>query len=314
MGAILGSLFGLLLGWVAFSLTHANKVSAVVGRTCGYTCPVIHWTWQTQVIDVAGHYTCPEGWTLSGNKCKKSHQSDKNATWVDTTYKNVDHSADVAYNKLEDDNMCHRPSDSVLTNTYGMDHDTRDDFKKHNDESVYGTPNACPSPTLEPTATPTLEPTGTPTPESTPTPEATPSAEPSQAPQTPYVDPGQHYSWQDPAGTPQCTDGNTILLPANPHVIRKGTTATVNWFETQGDSANIYYKEVKSANWQFSVRDIPVTGGYGSVTINDLKPNVGYTFGIEQKFGCAGGQLAIAVIVDGPQCKTFPITYWMWGK
>ena len=97
-------------------------------------------------------------------------------------------------------------------------------------------------------------------------------------------------------------------------MIRKGTQAIVNWFETEGNEANIYYKEVNSPVWQFAVRDIKVEGGYGSVTINALKPNVGYTFGIEQKFGCAGGQLVIAVIVDGPQSKTFPISYWEWGK
>ncbi len=113
---------------------------------------------------------------------------------------------------------------------------------------------------------------------------------------------------------PQCTDGNTLQLPANPHVIRSGSQATVNWFETEGDEANIFFKEVDSPVWTHAVRDIKVVGGYGSVTINDLKPELGYTFGIQQKRGCAGGETVIAVIVDGPAPMVFPFSYWEWAK
>lgn len=115
---------------------------------------------------------------------------------------------------------------------------------------------------------------------------------------------------------PVCNDGNTINLPANPHVYRKGEEAIVNWFETEGNSANIYYKEVGQENWTHAVRDIEVNNAdrFGSVTIRALNPNLGYIFGIQQKYGCGGGETVIAVIVDGPESQLFQFSYWIWAK
>ncbi len=113
------------------------------------------------VIDVAEHYSCSDfpGYNLVGNKCKKHDKSDKNAVLVPATYKLVcpsgysnnpgrdncrklvratykttNHSADVEYNKSNDPNKCHRPSDSTLSSVYGMNTSAVSDFKQHNSE------------------------------------------------------------------------------------------------------------------------------------------------------------------------------------
>jgi hypothetical protein len=146
--------------------------------------------------------------------------------------------------------------------------------------------------------------------ENTCQPEPTPSPEPEQ-PRT-----EEHKSEPGPASAPVCTDGNTINLPANPHVLRSGSQATVNWFQTEADEANIYYKEVGQDNWTHAVSDIKVTSPdkYVSYTIYDLDPNLGYVFGIQQKHGCGGGETVTAVIVDGPTTQLFPFSYWEWTK
>ena len=112
---------------------------------------------------------------------------------------------------------------------------------------------------------------------------------------------------------PVCSDGNTTQLVANLHVIRKGSEATVNFFITQGDSANIYYKVVGESNWQYSVADVKPNGDkFVGYTIGGLNPALGYEFGVQQKTGCAGGQIATAVVVDGPANKVFGFSYWIW--
>lgn len=112
---------------------------------------------------------------------------------------------------------------------------------------------------------------------------------------------------------PVCSDGNTTQLVANLHVVRKGAEATVNFFITQGDSANIYYKVVGQDNWQFAVSDVKPNGDkFVGYTIGGLDPNVGYVFGVQQKQGCAGGQIATSVVVDGPAARTFGFSYWIW--
>ena len=125
---------------------------------------------------------------------------------------------------------------------------------------------------------------------------------------------------------PICPDGNTTNVVANPQVARgvkdvNGVVdlskATVTWFKTEGDNASIYYKEVNASNWQHSVRDIKTTDlkdNFVSVTVNDLDPNLGYTFGIEQKTGCSGGQTIIAGIIDGPATQLFGLSFYEWGK
>lgn len=112
---------------------------------------------------------------------------------------------------------------------------------------------------------------------------------------------------------PVCSDGTTTTVVANPHVIRNGSSATVNFFITEGNSANIYYKEVGADNWQHSVSDVQPNGDrFVSYTINDLNPSLGYTFGIQQKQGCGGGEIVTSVIVDGPSAQTFGLSYYSW--
>ncbi len=109
---------------------------------------------------------------------------------------------------------------------------------------------------------------------------------------------------------PVCGDGSTINVVANPHVIRKGEEATVNFFITEGDSANIYYSVVGQPHWQYAVANIKPNGdNFVSYTIHGLDSNLGYDFGIQQKRGCGGGKTT-AVVVDGPMEKLFPLSYW----
>jgi len=115
-----------------------------------------------------------------------------------------------------------------------------------------------------------------------------------------------------PVAAPQCEDSTPLVLPSNVHVVRNGTDATVNFF-TSSSNANIYYRDIDSPVWQYSARDIQVTGGYVSYTIHDLKIGVGYTFGVEAANSCAGsGKTVLAVVVDGPKSFTFPMNYWEW--
>jgi hypothetical protein len=119
----------------------------------------------------------------------------------------------------------------------------------------------------------------------------------------------------DATKAPQCSDGVTVQLPANVHVIRNGKEATVNFFITEGNSANIYYKDNNSTEWQHAVSDVKPNGdNFVSYTIGGLDPNVGYTFGIQQKKGCGGGQLVESVVIDGPQSTVFMFSFWRWSK
>lgn len=133
--------------------------------------------------------------------------------------------------------------------------------------------------------------------EPTPTPEVTPSPEPNRE---------SSASVQ----APMCPDGSTTNVVANPHVLRLGSEATVNFFITEGDSANVYWKEVDSNVWQHALSDLkPNSDRFVSVTVGGLDPNLGYTFGIEQKFGCGGGQRT-AVVVDDPTPTLFRLSFW----
>lgn len=170
---------------------------------------------------------------------------------------------------------------------------------------------ACP--TVAPTATPTATPfeecdKGEVWEDEECVPEATPSAEPTATPI-----PEQPKEVTSTTNAPVCTDGTPLDIPANVHVVRSGSDATVNFF-TNSRNAHIFYKEVSANDWQHSVRDIVVTGGYVSYTIHDLVPELGYTFGVEAANGCAGGETVIAVVVDGPVNVTFPLTYWLWAR
>lgn len=206
------------------------------------------------------------------------------------------------------------------------------------DEAKVKVKKVCPTPTVTPSPTPTVMITPTPTqdpcdqetllkisydegpypevdPCATPTPEVTP---------TPVACTGEcGGSSPRPEGekstteAPVCTDGTTVKLPANIHVLRHGDGATVNWFQTQGDKATIYYKEVNASDWQHSVRDIDANGrkdNFVSVEIGGLDPKLGYTFGVMQHQGCGGGQTVTAVVIDGPEPVLFNFSYWEWNK
>lgn len=184
----------------------------------------------------------------------------------------------------------------------------------------------------KPTPTPTTKPCGwnvdhpcttpTPTPEDgcgddcdvTPTPSATPSATPT--PEQNIVGSG-NGGGGNTNNPPVCSNGDTIQLPANPFVIREGDKAIVNFFITQGDNANIYYKVVGQKDWQYSVPNLkPNDLHFVSYTITGLNPQLGYTFGIQQTYGCGGGNYVTAVIVDGATYRPviWNFSYWEWSK
>lgn len=157
-------------------------------------------------------------------------------------------------------------------------------------------PEVSPSPTPEPSVnpTPTPEPSVSPTPSPTPTPE--PSIEPTP---TPTPEPVVHVdSWSEKSGpypAPVCEDGSITIDVMNPLVWRKGDQAIVQYWPTGGSEVNVYYKQVDSPNWQYSLSNQP-NNGY--VIINGLG-TMDITFAIEQINGCAGGPVNLVPIVDG---------------
>jgi len=122
----------------------------------------------------------------------------------------------------------------------------------------------------------------------------------------------------DATKAPVCSDGNTIQLPANVHVLRNGSDATVNFFITEGDSANIYVRVSGQADWNNAVTsaiDVKPNGEkFVSYTFHNLDANTSYDFGVQQKQGCGGGQTVLAVVVDGTATELFQFTYWEWAK
>jgi len=180
-----------------------------------------------------------------------------------------------------------------------------------------------------PTPTPTEEVTPTPTPTPTEEPKEvcedeeainfgeegdceyeevtpTPTPTPTEEPQEPVNEPGPTLL----GGGFICPNGEPAVLPANAHVVRNGSSATVNAHIPEGDNVNIYYRENSASDWQHAARDIPVTGQYLSYTINDLDPTLGYTFGIQAENGCAGGEV-VAVVVDPPaNGRVFMLSYF----
>jgi len=193
--------------------------------------------------------------------------------------------------------------------------------------------------TVEPSPTPSPEPTVTPTPEPTPTPEDKTSVctdeealnyggedgvfdedkevsdnelcEYEQVTPTPTPEPEVRVE-QGPPGTPQCTDSTPLVLPSNVHVVRAGADATVNFF-TDSKNANIYFRTSGTTRWEHSLRDIPVTNGYVSVTIHDLNPTGDYDFGVESANSCAGsGNVLLAVVIDDWSSRTFGLSGYEW--
>lgn len=292
-------------------------------ETCYGECPT--YKFETSRL------VCPRGWNLDGEWCYKNDQDPVEA-------KKETFEAEVQYGiKSEDDNHCHRPTAESLDIPSWARSTFNREFKEILDREVV----ECPAPTRcevlidnlkdrefrdrwtkrcyenpenlakcvsilrecevnvcrvlpehprcqEPSVTPT------PTPEPTPTPVE------------------QRH---EAGGAPQCPNNEPLVLPANVHVIRNGSDATVNFFVPEGNSANVYFKVNGSPDWQHSVRDIPVTGGYVSYTVHELDPNLGYTFAVQSLNSCAGGELVLSVVEDPPaNGKLFMFSWFEWLK
>lgn len=170
---------------------------------------------------------------------------------------------------------------------------------------VTPTPNPCEQVEVYKTETYEENPCVTPT----PTEEVTPTASPSPTPCTQNCGNPPTFP-ESSTKAPVCGEGETTNVVANPHVLRNGEQATVNFFITEGDSANVYYSVVGQPHWQYSVNDVKANSdNFVSVTIHGLDPKLGYDFGIQQKKGCGGGKTT-AVVVDGPEDKLFQFSYW----
>lgn len=98
---------------------------------CDLACPVIHFEWRTE--------ECLPGYSpWLGDWCEKNgHQFDLKPKVVTL------HNADVEYEKSQDPNKCHRPSDATLMQEYGMDHDAKQDFKADNPEWKHAIETDC---------------------------------------------------------------------------------------------------------------------------------------------------------------------------
>lgn len=134
-------------------------------------------------------------------------------------------------------------------------------------------------------------------------------------PGNPPTDNGGGGGSTNTTSAPSCPDRSTTKTVDNYFVTRDGSHATLNFFITEGDSANLYWSQVGQPHWQYALADVkPNSDKFVSYTVNDLDPGVGYDFGVQQKFGCSGGQILTSVVVDGPVNKMFPFSYFEWGK
>ena len=135
-----------------------------------------------------------------------------------------------------------------------------------------------PNPTEEPTVTPTATPSATPEPDQLKTEQPGPAASL----------PGSTTE------APRCEETAPTKTGANFHVYRKGGDVIAKWFPTEGNKANIYYKQVNSPEWQYALTDVD-NDGY--VEIHELG-SLDITFALQQANNCAGGPLTNPV-VDG---------------
>lgn len=150
-------------------------------------------------------------------------------------------------------------------------------------------PVITPTPTVQPSVTPEptdeVKPTPTPTIEPTDTPEATPS---------PKYETPVNPTFAGSSEAPQC--GQTAPeAVVNPHVYRKGDVAIVKWIPVSGNKAVIFYKQVTSPDWQYSVTvdntGYAEIGGLGTLDIS---------FAVMAVNDCSGGTSVMSkVIVDG---------------
>lgn len=344
----LGVLFTVLAlafvaGVVAFTHPTVQSVFATqqqeepVNDGCDHSCPVVHYEWTEK--------SCPAGYSpWIGDWCEKNGQQFDLKPMVVTN-----HSADVAYEKSNDPNKCHRPSDATLKDVYGMSNSAKNDFKDEHPQfmdSIDVVPDGydyneetgvCTPPVEEPKdycdTVDGVQPEDydCPAPEEPTCPEGT-----HEVPQEPtrlivvdeypqeeelVCEPDEPKEPEQPGNPPTfagssteapvCSDGSTVNVPANPHVWRAGEKATVNFFITEGDVADVVYKEVNAPDWQHAVSNLkPNADKFVSAEIGGLDPNLGYTFGVRQRIGCGGGQTITAVIIDGPEPQLFQFSYW----
>ena len=175
------------------------------------------------------------------------------------------------------------------------------------------TPTHTPTPTPRHTSTPTptVTPTSTPIPSVTLTPTPTPFEEECDGKceevtptPTPEVTPEPVCTGN--CGTPPTFAGSSTNAPQcgstapqsveNPHVYRKGDVAVVKWYPKDGNMVHIYYKQVASPDWQYSVT-VPNTGYYEIKGLGTLD----ISFAVQAVNDCSGGTSVMSkVIVDGP--------------
>lgn len=190
---VVGLAFGLLV-----QPKEDVSAIAIVEDNCIYVCPTVEWT-HTYCPKEKEAYTSDDSSLPCSKEIEVGEKKDKDKV---TKYANeVTNSFSVVYEKSEDPNKCHRPSDESLKNDYGMTEDEIKAFKEDHDEhkdsvrtapdgyyladdnQCYPIPSITPEPSEEPDPTPTVkpsEPTATPVPgEPTATPK---SDEPTSTP------------------------------------------------------------------------------------------------------------------------------------
>ena len=79
-------LLGFLGVFIALMFLLAQTTGAFVNND---TPKCYEYADKEKAVDEQGHYSCYQypGYSLVGNKCKKHGHSDKNASWIETTYK-----------------------------------------------------------------------------------------------------------------------------------------------------------------------------------------------------------------------------------
>jgi hypothetical protein len=127
----------------------------------------------------------------------------------------------------------------------------------------------------------------------TPTPEATPEA-------TPTATICRENCGSPPtfAGSstepPQCGQASPPAV-VNPHVYRNGDQAVIKWWPEGGNKVHIFYKQVSSPDWQYSV----TADNTGYFVINGLD-SLDISFAVQAVNDCSGGVSVLSkVIVDG---------------
>ncbi len=174
-----------------------------------------------------------------------------------------------------------------------------------------------PTPSATPTPTPTVTPTSSPEPTTTPnpcedenpndewelvavwtddpcaepTPEPTPT--PTEQPTIPLTNPS------GPVGAPTCVGAPFVFKPGNALVKRDGDKATVQWQPTQGSEAHIYYYQNENPANKHAKGDIQNDG----IEEINLLGSLNWTFGIQQKDGCATSD--IVWVVDDNEVRLF---------